>query len=499
MTRAALIAVLAASTLVVGCSAGGSDRVGGERNTETRELTLLNPFESPEEALVYTSEVDRLSRGTLRIRVVPSGHTDQLDFEAAMIRDMRRGRADLALVASRAWDEFGVHRLRALNAPLLIDSYALQQRVLTSDLVAPMLGELRTLNLVGVGVLPGAIRHPLGFGHRLASPADFDGLRIGAQQSRVADAYMRALGARPVRLSSQVPSVTGLDGVELRAVAIDGDHLDSKGSRLMTNVDLWPRPLVLFASTKSFRTLTEPQRRILAAAALNAVPLATNGDKSGETEAAGNICRRGDAVFEMATPAELRALHAAALPVYRELDRDPATRDAIDAIERVKARLAAPATTLPACHHTPTPLTSGATPVDGVWSMTTDRRAAIPEYFDENWGDWIYVFDRGRFAITQENRRACTWGYGTYTIADNRMTWDFTDGGGIAPNGATNKPGEHFVFGLSSYRDTLTLTPVKGEISPGNFRAKPWRRLSSTPTRRYFSKRCPPPAAALTG
>jgi hypothetical protein len=57
--------------------------------------------------------------------------------------------------------------------------------------------------------------------------------------------------------------------------------------------------------------------------------------------------------------------------------------------------------------------------------------------------------------------------------------------------------GEFFVFDFSAYRDTLTVTPVKGEISPLNFRAKPWRRTSETPSRRYFSKRCPPPTAAL--
>jgi TRAP-type transport system periplasmic protein len=104
---------------------------------------------------------------------------------------------------------------------------------------------------------------------------------------------------------------------------------------------------------------------------------------------------------------------------------------------------------------------------------------------------------RGRFAITQENPDACTWQYGTFDVDGNRMSWTFTDGGGIAPNYAYNKPGEFFVFDFSAYRDTLTVTPVKGEISPLNFRAKPWRRVSDTPSRRYFSKRCPPPAAAL--
>ena len=131
--------------------------------------------------------------------------------------------------------------------------------------------------------------------------------------------------------------------------------------------------------------------------------------------------------------------------------------------------------------------------------MDTDRADADYDYHPENWGRWTYVFDQGRFAITQENRDACTWGYGTFAVDGNRMSWTFTDGGGIAPTGAQNKPGEFFVFGFSAYRDTLTVTPVKGEISPLGFRAKPWRRLATTPTRRFLSKRCPPPAAALQG
>jgi hypothetical protein len=77
------------------------------------------------------------------------------------------------------------------------------------------------------------------------------------------------------------------------------------------------------------------------------------------------------------------------------------------------------------------------------------------------------------------------------------MAWTFTDGGGIAPNNAMNKPGEFFRFGWSRYRDTLELTPVRGAVSPLNFRGKPWRRISSTPSRRYLARECPPPARAL--
>lgn len=120
-----------------------------------------------------------------------------------------------------------------------------------------------------------------------------------------------------------------------------------------------------------------------------------------------------------------------------------------------------------------------------------------PERVPENYGHWIFVFRGRHFAITQEYRNACTWGYGKLNVKGAQMEWTFTDGGGIAPDNAQNKPGDFFVFGWSLYRGTLTLTPVPGAISPLNFRGKPWHRISTTPSAKYFSKRCPPPAGAL--
>jgi TRAP-type C4-dicarboxylate transport system substrate-binding protein len=500
MTRAALLAAaaLAASSLV-GCSVGGSERVGGEPPAETRVLTMLDPFSNRQELTEFVGEVSRLSNGALRIRVVQAGD-EGTDFEAALIRDMRRGRADLAFAGSRAWDEFSVHRLRAFGAPLLIDSYRLQERVLTSGLVGPMLEELRPLGLVGIGILPGSIRRPLGVAHPLAAPSDFRGLTIGTQQSRVADATLRALGARPRRLPAAASSLAGLDGIEHRVAAIEADRLDIDDSHLMSNVALWPRPLVIFANERSYGRLTGDQRRILRTAAANVVPEKVDAERGLEAESAATLCRKGRATFDSATPAQLQALRRAVEPVYRDLERDPGTHDAIEAIERLKQQLAEPPAELAKCERAAgAPASGAATEIDGVWRMDTDRRAAAPDNLAENWGRWIYVFDRGRFAITQENQDACTWGYGTFAVDGNRMSWTFTDGGGIAPNNAMNRPGEFFVFDFSAYRDTLTVAPVKGEIAPLNFRAKPWRRLSDTPSREYFSKRCPPPAVAMHG
>jgi TRAP-type C4-dicarboxylate transport system substrate-binding protein len=148
MTRAAVLlaAALALAGPAAGCDFGGSERVGGERAAKPRVLTMLNPFTSSQELTDFADEVTRLSDGALQIRIVPAGHASRPDFEAATIRDVLHGRADLAMAASRASDEFGV---RSLRAPLLIDRYPLQERIVKSDLVDQMLAELRPLGLDG--------------------------------------------------------------------------------------------------------------------------------------------------------------------------------------------------------------------------------------------------------------------------------------------------------------------------------------------------------------
>jgi TRAP-type transport system periplasmic protein len=499
MTRALLLTVvLVTAAATTGCLGGDAERVGGEPTTETQVLTMLDPFSNREALTEFVGEVERLSDGAMRIRIVEAGHEGS-DYEAATIRDMRRGRADLAFAGSRAWDEFGVQSLRALSAPLLIDSYRLQERVLTSELADEMLEELRPLGLVGIGIQPGPIRRPLGVEQRLAATGDFTGLTIGTQQSSVADATLRALGAAPRRYAVEVPDLNGVEGIEHSVQGIEAGDLDVEGSHLMTNVGLWPRPLVLFANERSHRGLNSEQRRILRTAAANAVPERTATEEELEAESSGNMCRRAQATFDAASPAELRALRRAVEPVYDDLERHAGTRAAIEAIERLKQEVGAPPAEVPKCDRAEGPAGEGKSAIDGVWRMDTDRSAARPDYLEENWGRWSYVFDRGRFAVTQENpdADACTWQYGTFEVDGNRMSWTFTDGGGIAPNDAHNRPGEFFVFDFSAYRDTLTVTPVKGEISPLVFRAKPWRRISDTPSRRYFSKRCPPPPEAL--
>jgi TRAP-type C4-dicarboxylate transport system substrate-binding protein len=486
-----LIAVI--SFALAGC---GGNRVGGRGDT-TRTLTLLSPLPNATELVTYASEVDRISGGSLRIHILYAGHAGRRDWETATIHDIQGGRADLGAAGTRAWDRFGVTQLDALNAPLLIDSYQLEGRVLSSPVARRMLNAVTPLGLVGLGILPGPLRKPLGVSHRLVTPADYKGTAIGTQQSQLADDTLRALGARPVR-QPETPGLQGLSGLEFQVAGIDGDRLDLPRSHLAGNVNLWPRPFVLVANAKAYSTLTAAQKRILTSAGASVIPKLTAIMRGDEIEAAGNICRRGHITIDRASRTQLAALRHRVNSAYVELDHNGgATHAALASIEQIKRQADIPPASLAPCARIASGRTSGRTPLDGTWRMDTPPSAAGQEGLAENWGHWTFIFDHGHFAITQENAQACTWGYGTYTVTGNQTTWRFTDGGGEAPNNAENKPGEEFSFATSAYHDTLTLSSVHGAISPLNFRARPWHRTSTTPATSQMSRRCPPPKQAL--
>jgi TRAP-type C4-dicarboxylate transport system substrate-binding protein len=73
---------------------------------------------------------------------------------------------------------------------------------------------------------------------------------------------MRTLGATPVDLPFGAP-LADLDGVEAPVNTVQGNRYDAHGGFLTANVALSARPLVVFAGSRRFASLTAAQRTIL--------------------------------------------------------------------------------------------------------------------------------------------------------------------------------------------------------------------------------------------
>src|SRR5215207_6161933 len=179
MTVKPLIFLLAVA-LLAGCGLERSDRAGGVRPVKAKVLTMANAQYFPDELAAFGDAVERVSGGRLRLKLINQyGNGREGNPEANLIRDVSAGKTDLGWAASRIFDELGVVAFNPLHAPMLIDSYEREQKVLTDDVVDPMLESLGELGLRGVGVLPGPMRRPFGK-HPLVALDDWAGASVGS-------------------------------------------------------------------------------------------------------------------------------------------------------------------------------------------------------------------------------------------------------------------------------------------------------------------------------
>jgi TRAP-type C4-dicarboxylate transport system substrate-binding protein len=489
------------ATALSGCSLGGSgaDKAGGGREKPATVLKLANYGPSPGELEVYAETVSRASHGSLRVEFLDSWRADDPDYERRTLDDVRAGKADMAAVSARAFDTVGVTEFEPLVAPLAVDSYALQRRVLESDVSERMLREVDRLHMVGVALLPGELRRPLGVSRPLISAGDYRGATIAIRPSALTARTVKALGGSPVPYK-RGSEVTRSDGAELGLAAVEGDRLDGPARTLAANVVLWPRPVAIVVNRKVYDGLDDAGREALRTAGRLAVRPMTERLARSDHEVSGVLCRRGQIEFRAATVAQTHSLRNALRPLRRDLANRPALRAATRQIDALRGEVTPEPP--PSCEGAPDADSAPAeTPIDGVWTMDSTaadlEKIAPGDIQPENWGHVTYVLHGGRFAFTSENRRACIWGYGRYSVEDNTLEVSFTDGGGKAPTDSANRPGERFGFHWSRYRDRLTVTAEKGAISPEGFRVNPWRLQDRPPTIASLSPHCQPPADAL--
>ena len=508
--RASVLAAasLAALLVAAGCGGasdktGGTDKAGGTVSAPPVELRWVNTRNG--EAQPFLDELARLSGGTLQITGDEKFENGEVTAEADALHVVQSGQADIAFVPTRAYDFIGVKSFDALMDPMLIDNMELQQQVLTDPIATEMLSGVSSAGLTGIGVLPGPIRLPDGITRRLLGPATYAGARIAYSPSPVASRSLQALGATPVESGFEGADISSFDGLEQQAKSVAGNQYDGDVRWITANVGLWPRPVAIVANTGSWGKLSQTQQGWLVEAAKAALPatVAVQND----TEDIANMCRRDRVKIISATDADTSRLREAFKPVDRWLRTDTTTASYLDRIQTIKSEAGAKVSGQPidcaALTHRPASSSnpaSAAKAINGNYSLSyTDREmvaggAPGEEVQSENWGDFRLVLDRGRFASTQRNAEACTWNYGTFTFDGKTLELSLAGGGGKAPNGAVNKPGELFDYTVSAYHDSMKWSLAPDAAGPWGWTIKPWHRETSKPSADYLAKQCPPPA-----
>jgi TRAP-type C4-dicarboxylate transport system substrate-binding protein len=449
---------------------GGGDKAGGAEGRKSVVLTLGNHdyLKTDPTAASFVAAVKRLSDGSLKLDVREGWRFYDLDYERGTITDVVHRDVDLALVGARAWDNAGVTSFRALVAPFLIDSFAYEQRVLESPLVDRMLKGVESRGLVGLALLPGGLRRPLGISRPLVAPRDYQNAAIAIRLGGVAKATFQALGGSSSAFQAQ--QLPAFDGSELDVTTILNNRYDLHAKALTANVVLWPRPTTLVMNRKTYDSLTADQQQLLRDAAHETLGPLLEALRSDERASLTALCQDAHLALIRATSADRAALRKAVRPVYDELERDSLTRELIAEIEDLRAGLP-PSRPLRCPGARPR---VSRTAIDGRWRADLSAKSllaagASKEEIDLVEGPIRLEFDAGRWVAHMTGSGSVF--RGTYDIDRGvlRLTVD-----SCLPEKAC-MTGQITEYRWSVYRDKLSLSRSRRYVFPALV-AKPWAR-----------------------
>jgi TRAP-type C4-dicarboxylate transport system substrate-binding protein len=310
----------------------------------------------------FADAVATSTGGTVTLRFEDAVHQGDPAYESAIIDDVAAGTYDLAWVAPRPWHAKGVTTFDALMAPFLVDSYALQQAVLDSDLQRDMLAGLDGTGLVGLGILPGPMRRVAMAEGGFRAPDDLRGKRIGIGDSAIAAMTFETLGATTTTLPSGAV-LRGEDAVEQQLGSVVGNRYQKDLPHVTVDVALWPRPMILFANKGRFDSLSVEQQAALRGAAKPLVASTTAAVEAEDMSAVAELCADA-ANLVIAGDDAKAALVTAVRPVYDELEKDAETASMLDRIAEMKAGIPASTSiaTCPSPSASPAPQTAGGFP-----------------------------------------------------------------------------------------------------------------------------------------
>jgi TRAP-type C4-dicarboxylate transport system substrate-binding protein len=331
--NSALLLTVAAS--VAGLAAGCTAAPAASEGFEPQTLTLFHidgNLDIDPAVGWFIDAVTARSDGAVTVEVTSECCGKQADVEEVLVSAVAAGEADLGWVGTRVFAEMGVDGLRALNAPLLIDGYALQRAVLESTEATEALAGVSELGVTPLALVPGSIRYPLAADEPVDSLADWSGLTIASFHSTPNADALSALGAQPLDVGFEERDAGLYDGT---IGALENSLLLQDLGREETvpyatvDVALWPRTSALIADPES-AAASGPIADLLRQAAADAVA-ATKDLSALDVEAMAAACADG-ARFALAGTSELAAMRAAVQSEHDAISEIPQATALMEAV-----------------------------------------------------------------------------------------------------------------------------------------------------------------------
>lgn len=275
---------------------------------------------------------EQYGEGRVRIEVYPSG---QLFGDANELDALQRGEVQMLAPPLAKFGPAGIRAFEVFDLPYIFRDAEALRRVTRGPVGASLLGLLAAKGITGLAIWDNGFKI-MSASTPLRLPADFRGLRMRIQPSKVLEAQMTALGAVPqVMAFSEVADA-------LRTGAVDGTENPPSNMLAQRMHEVQAHATVsnhgylgyaVIANMAFWDGLPDGVRDALGRALAEATEF-TNAVAKGENEAAlGAMRAAGTTEFHDMSAAERQAWLGALLPVHAEM----ADRIGGDVIQQVKA------------------------------------------------------------------------------------------------------------------------------------------------------------------
>ena len=473
-----VVAIVASSCAGSGTGdqAGGTgDKAGGSGEPVVLRMATVNgDLDFTPQISYLVDRVGQLSEGNLRIEIAYEVGAFADDAEPQVVRGVAGGKFDLGFVGTHVFESLGVDSLRALTAPMLIDSYALEDAVIESGITDQMMHGLDDVGVTGLAILGGALRKPVTVERPLLDPADWRGITFGIFKSEGQARAIREL-ARPLQVIGDARDTAlqngSIDGFESSLLAYRLNGQEGTAPYVTANVNLWPQTLAVVANPDVVADLTAQQRTWLQQAADDA---ADRSAALSDTDARNIkiVCDAGTRLAE-ASETGLASIQEAFSPVYADLQQDLETHRFIEQIRALKQSTTPEALTIPTdCTGKAPELTAseGSAPayLNGIYRYTITKEDVIKHEMGDP-ADYpstnTVTLEGGKFSV-----RGPRGGYsGTYTVENDQITFEVPEFEAVTLT---------FTFSVDEDGD-LHLKPVQ-PMDPGDafeISVHPWTRI----------------------
>lgn len=350
------VALLGAVAVSVGLAACGddnnsSDNTSGGDGAIALRLGYVTTPQHPYGLAIakFKADVEAASGGKITINPVPGANQGN---DVALLDSVSGGSIEMAAVSTAVWDGKGVDVFQPLQAPFLITNYPLAETVLGGEIGQAMLASENgppKLGLVGLGLLEGGLRKPVGRAVALKSPADFQKKKLRAPASKVMTSGLRALGAEPVAMPlgdvSTALQTGAIDGLEANYGLIVTQKFNEGAKFVTADVTLWPFPAAVVINKGQWEKLSADQQKVLRDAGVNLAKNSIEGVFINPPPDATNfvqvLCDAG-MTFAIAGDANRTALAKSAQPALDELAADAEVGGFLKQIQDAKAAAGPP-------------------------------------------------------------------------------------------------------------------------------------------------------------